>query len=195
MRTRIRYRKEGRVSEKGESGKKSSHDALTEVLKALSGLDDEGRSRVLNAVSAFFGGKSSVAAPAGEDAEGSKAVAAGDRKTSGRALSLREFMNEKQPSTAQQKIATFAYYREHYEKNPKFSPSELHSYFAAAKEGEPGNYARDFRNAVKDGWIEDKGPDSYLTATGVSAVEAGFGGKGKPRGVSVTKRKDGGKKK
>lgn len=105
-------------------------------------------------------------------------------------MSLVEFIKEKQPATNVQRIACFAYYREKYEGSEHFASSDLSGYFGKAKLKAPGpNYARDYNKAVKDAWIHDDGPKSYLTQAGERAVETGFGGKGKERGATVSKRK------
>lgn len=89
-----------------------------------------------------------------------------------------------------QRIACFAYYRDKIEGQELFSSLELAPYFKQAKLAAPGsNYARDFNNAVREGWIHDDGPKSYLTRKGEQAVEAGFGGKTKPRGRNAGKKK------
>lgn len=98
-------------------------------------------------------------------------------------------MIDKQPVTNAQRLALFAFYRERMENLPRFARNDLELYFAKAKEPKPGNFDRDFTNAVKEGWIHEDGSDSYLTSRGVEAVEAGFGGKGKPRGFAVKKSK------
>lgn len=175
---------------KDDTGKKVQK-ALASVVEALGDLDDGARARVLTSAAAFYG--TNVALPKSTEEETGSANAGVPAGTAsgnhGRAVSLREFMNDKKPSTVPQKIATFAYYREHYEKKPKFARADLLPYFGTAKEGEPGNYGRDFANAVKEGWIHEKGADSYLTSTGMNAVEAGFGGKAKPRGAAAAKKK------
>jgi hypothetical protein len=103
-------------------------------------------------------------------------------------LSPVELIQEKNPATNSQKIALFAYYREKYEGLSRFSRGDLKTYFSKAKESPPGNYDRDFNNAVKVGWIHEDGSESYLTSKGLEAVEAGFGGRGLPRGRATSKK-------
>ncbi|HMF45709.1 MAG TPA: hypothetical protein VKE29_03470 [Candidatus Udaeobacter sp.] len=99
-----------------------------------------------------------------------------------------ELIQQKQPTTNAQKIALFAYYREKVEGLARFSRGDLESYFAKAKQPPPGNYGRDFQQAVSLGWIYEDGADSYLTTKGLEAVEAGFAGKAQPRGAAIKKR-------
>jgi len=107
---------------------------------------------------------------------------------SARPVSPVELIQQKQPTTNAQKIALFAYYREKVEGLARFSRGDLESYFAKAKQPPPGNYGRDFQQAVSLGWIYEDGADSYLTTKGLEAVEAGFAGKAQPRGAAIKKR-------
>ena len=85
-----------------------------------------------------------------------------------------ELIQEKKPKTNAERITLFAYYREMYEKLPRFSRSDLETYFGKAKEKPSGNYGRDFVEAIKKGWLHEDGSDSYITSKGVEAVESGF---------------------
>jgi hypothetical protein len=85
-------------------------------------------------------------------------------------------MQEKHPKSNPQKLALFAYYRERVEGLARFSKADLRGYFASAKEKPAANYDRDFRDAVKLGWIHEDGDDSYLTSRGLEVVESGFAG-------------------
>jgi hypothetical protein len=103
-------------------------------------------------------------------------------------------MDQKKPATNPQRIALFAYYRERSEGLTRFAKDDLKPYFAKAKQPAPQNYDRDFRQAVKLGWIYEDGADSYLTSKGLEAVEAGFDGKGAPRSAGAKKTAKKGKK-
>jgi hypothetical protein len=105
-----------------------------------------------------------------------------------RAKSPVELIQEKRPATNSQRIALFAYFREKVEGEARFSRADLRAYFSKAKEPPPGNYDRDFSGAVRNGWIHEDGSDSYLTSKGLEVVEAGFDGKGRPRGRNVAKK-------
>jgi hypothetical protein len=107
-----------------------------------------------------------------------------------------ELVQQKQPATNPQRIAVFAYFREKIEGLQRFAKDDLKVYFSKAKQPPPQNFDRDFRKAVAVGWIYEDGADSYLTSKGLEAVEAGFDGKGLPRGKAVTgaRRKGRGRK-
>jgi len=172
-------------------------EAATAVMTALQPLSSDERSRVLQAAAALHGigipstrlpGQSSREEMAGAADE--KAPPVQDQR--GKRQSIVEFLNDRQPATNAQRIACFAHYREHIEgKGSNFSKGDLEPYFAAAKLPKPGNYDRDFRESVKSGWIHEDGANSYLTQGGEDAVRAGFGGRGKPRGAAVAKKKRG----
>jgi hypothetical protein len=103
-------------------------------------------------------------------------------------------VQEKKPATNAQRIAVFAYYREKSEGLSRFAKDDLKPYFAKAKQPPPQNFDRDFGQTVKLGWIYEDESDSYLTSKGLEVVEAGFEGKGAPRGSGVTKKKTTSKK-
>jgi hypothetical protein len=156
------------------------------VVSALQGLDQEEQRRVIESVAALFNLQG--VSPSGFIQSASVEPVAGDAGASrpdkqpqqgGKPLSLVEFLDEKQPTTNQQRIACFAYYREKIEgKGDKFSSRDLAAYFPLAKLPNPGpNYARDYKGAVTAAWIHDEQANSYLTRKGEAAVEAGFGGK------------------
>jgi len=101
-------------------------------------------------------------------------------------MGLVELMNEKRPGTNAQRIAVFAYYRERTESNPRFSRGDLETYFAKARVPPARNFARDFSEAVRAGWIHEDGAESYLTTKGIEAIEGGFEGE---RKTSAKKKK------
>jgi len=176
-------------------------EAATAVMAALQGLTQEERERVIQSTAALFGVAAYSAEPQQAQGGGAKAHrnegATNPGSGGGKKVSLVEFIKEKQPSTNPQKIACFAYYREHYEGEEHFSSSDLSGYFAKAKLPAPGpNYKRDYNNAVKAAWIHDDGDQSYLTQEGERAVDSAFEGLGSRRGGSVAgkKRKKAGKK-
>jgi hypothetical protein len=166
--------------------------AATAVMKALEPLSPEERARVLQSAAALFGIAPSAASRSSPsnghvvDDLGNNPEAS-DR--SGKRLSIVEFLETKKPATNSQRIAAFAFYREHVEGKANFSRSDLEHYFAVAKLPKPGNYDRDFSGAAREGWIHEDGTESYLTQKGESAVKAGFDGKAKPRGATQPKQK------
>lgn len=169
-------------------GESSPVDAVQAIFSALESLDAEARERVVASALSLLG----MSTPARGSVQlgptiGSERVAPDTRRPE-RALSPTELMQEKNPATNPQKITLFAYYRERYEGQGRFSRPELKRYFSKIKESPPGNYDRDFTTAVKQGWIHEDGAESYLTSRGLEAVEAGFGGRGLPRGRGAKKK-------
>lgn len=150
--------------------------AIEAVYAALKDLDATNRKRVLSSAFALLGLESASigAPPAGGGSTGHQQPAAASRPTG-----LVELVNEKGPGTNAQRIAVFAYHREKAENNPRFSRSDLETYFAKAKLPPAGNYSRDFNEAVRAGWIHEDGSESYLTTKGIEAIENGFVGERK----------------
>jgi hypothetical protein len=178
-----------------QAGENSLVYAVQAVYTALQQLDTEARQRVVTSALSLLGeGVPQVAAVTTP----SQALAPREPLLPSRAKSPVELMQEKQPATNSQRIALFAYYRERFEGEPRFSRGDLKPYFGKAKEPPPANYDRDFSAAVRQGWIHEDGADSYLTSKGLEAVEAGFGGRGLPRGrtsVQSGRRRKGSRKK
>lgn len=169
-------------------------DAAAAVFTALQPLTAEERARVISAASALFGiavaQVTQQRTNGGPASNGEQSDTPRREESGGKRQSIVEFLNDRQPATNTQRIACFAYYWEHTEgKGQHFAKGDLEGYFAQAKLPKPGNYDRDFRSAVQCGWIHEDGSNSYLTRGGEDAVMAGFGGKGKPRGNAVSKRK------
>lgn len=176
------------------SSEKSPVDAVQAIFSALEPLDQETRERVVASALSLLGMPSSARVASTQSSPIQAASSVGvDARHPERALSIVELMQEKTPATNIQKIALFAYYRERYEGQGRFSRSDLKTYFSKAKEAPPGNYDRDFTNAVRQGWIHEDGVESYLTSMGLEAVEGGFAGKAASRGRAT--RKKGSKKK
>jgi hypothetical protein len=161
--------------------KSQYNTAALAVFQALEGLAADEQTKILRAAAALYGVSSD------ELGRGDSMSVSVDtpKAASAKPLSLVELINEAKPATNSQRLAVFAYYREHIEHKEYFSKAELRNYFAIARIGKPGNYDRDFAQAVRDGWIHDDGERCYLTGAGANTVQAGFGGKAKPRGVSA----------
>ena len=173
---------------------KSNHlinDAVTTVIEALKSLSEEERIRVLRAASALYGVSFKKNINEIEEIEtvSEKNNSSTEKSSTKKKKSIAEYVKSKSPATNSQRIATFACFREKYEGKTTFSPKDLEEYFSSAKLSKPGYFMRDFNSAVKEGWIHEEGENSYLTSTGEGAVEAGFGGKGKPRGAAIRKKK------
>lgn len=177
-------RKGKRVSDRQRDS--SVVTAVQAIYEALEPLPQEARERVVASALSLLGME---VAPGTTPASASPApVADASKAGRSRGLSPVEFMQEKAPATNAQKIAAFAYYRERFEGQARFSRGDLKGYFSKVRETPPGNYDRDFASAVKQGWIHEDGSESYLTSKGLEAVEAGFGGKARPRGRAASKK-------
>jgi len=170
------------ATRKGESVP-SAVEAVQTVYSALENLDADTRQKVLASVTALLGMETEVTARQPPRIVEESRIAPQSRPIqSDRPKSLVEVIQEKHPSTNDEKIALFAYYRERIEGLSRFSRGDLKQYFAVAKEKPAANYDRDFSKAIKAGWIHEDGSDSYLTSRGLEAVESGFsGGSGEPR--------------
>ena len=169
-------------------GPKNLVEAVQLVFEALEPFDEAARQRILSSAVSLLG--SSLPTSSHQITEiGQARVSAGPlpRGTGDRPLSPIELLQQKDPATNAQRLALFAYYREKVEGISRFMKDDLQPYFAKAKQPPPQNFDRDYRQAIKLGWIYDDGADSYLTSKGLEAVEAGFAGKALPRGVSASK--------
>ena len=172
---------------------KSLVEAVQAVFEALEPFDDAARTRILQSATSLLGGN--LVPSQTTLLVGPVTTPSTTRHSSERPLSPVELLQEKKPATNPQRIALFAYYRERAEGLSRFAKDDLKSYFGKAKEPPPQNFDRDFRQAVKLGWIYEDGGDSYLTSKGLEAVEAGFDGKGAPRGPAAKKAAKKAKKK
>ena len=168
-------------------------DAVQSIYAALEPLDDEARQRVVSSALSLLGMGIPQLAGGTPGAASTHREPSAASRVPARAQSPVELIQEKSPATNAQRIALFAYHREKSEGATRFSRADLKPYFGKAKEPPPANYDRDFSGAVRSGWIHEDGAESYLTSKGLEAVEAGFGGKARPRGRAAAKK--GGKKK
>lgn len=93
------------------------------------------------------------------------------------ALSLREFLDDRQAQRKPDQIATIASFICDHEGAPDFARDEIKERFASAREPLPANFPRDFTWTIKNGWIAEahgKPGRFYLTAKGAHAVAARF---------------------
>lgn len=91
--------------------------------------------------------------------------------------SLREFFNRVRPKRNPDKITAIGVYLSDVKGQATFKPDEIKASFQQAGERIPGNFPRDFRWAVRNGWIAES-PESpgtyYVTSTGNDAASVGF---------------------
>lgn len=174
-----------------KSTAKSPFEAAKTIFDTLESLDEATRSRVLVSALSLLGMDPVQVKVASALAPELAPREMPSRSTSsqGRPVSPVELVEQKQPSTNAQRLAVFAYYREKVEGISRFSKGDLKAYFPKARLTKPQNYDRDFASAVQLGYIYEDGAESYLTSKGLEAVEVGFGGRGQPRGIAVSKKK------
>ena len=151
--------------------------ALEAVHAALKPLDAPERQRVLASVYALLGinevpspPKPLTTPPGGQPESRSKSASS----SPARPVAIRELIQEKKPSTHPEFITLFAYYREKHQNLPTFSRAALAEYYPMSHEPPPGNFDRDFVEAVKRGWIHEDGDNSYITSKGLEVVESSF---------------------
>jgi hypothetical protein len=168
--------------------------ALEAVHAALKPLDGGDRQRVLASVFALLeinegsvSLKPSLPSSGGQFDARTKPIAT----TAARPVAIRELIQEKKPRTHPQFITLFAYYREKHQNLPTFSRAALAEYYPMSREAPPGNFDRDFVEAVKRGWIHEDGDNSYITSKGLEVVASSFADAGeKPvkKAVKVAKK-------
>jgi hypothetical protein len=173
--------------------------ALEVVHGALKPLKPEERKSLLASVNALLHISVSTEA-SGEKLAGdpTPAVSASEtaspaRETGSRPVAIRELIQDKGAHNHRQLITLFAYYREKYQGQTKFSRDDLKQYYQAAREHPPRNYDRDFVEVVRRGWIHEEKDNSYITTKGIEAVESGFSGSRDKR-AKTTKTSKRGKK-
>lgn len=93
--------------------------------------------------------------------------------------SVREYLNEVSPKRNAEKItAITAYLKEHGQET--VTRDQVKENFRKAGEPTPGNYHRDFTDALATGWIAEDHANAgnyYITSTGEAAIKNGFPGK------------------
>lgn len=97
--------------------------------------------------------------------------------SAGRPQSLREYLDGAEAKRNVEKILAIAKYLELSNPETTITADVIKAQFRKASEKVPGNYARDFRWAVSNGWLApiDGAPgEYYITNTGTTAVEEKF---------------------
>lgn len=148
--------------------------AVQQIVTALDSLDADVQDRVLASVLALLGKERP--SRQGEPHRRDEPEPTREPASTSRPKGLIELLSEKNPGTNSQRIVLFAYYRDKFENRPRFGRTELKDYFGMARLDPPGNYDRDFNAAVEKGWIHENTDQSYVTTSGLEAVEQGFEG-------------------
>jgi hypothetical protein len=88
-----------------------------------------------------------------------------------------EFIEAVTASSNPQKILAFGVYLADHRGEESFTRDDIKGMFRSAHEPLPGNFGRDFRNALSSNWIasEDGSSDRYfVTKTGRNVMNGGF---------------------
>lgn len=97
--------------------------------------------------------------------------------SAGRGPSLREHFDDVEPKRNPDKILAIAYFLKEQRGVDSFSPDDIKREFKGAGEPVPGNWARDWRWTIQNGWIaaDSEDPESFwVTGKGEKAVEEKF---------------------
>jgi len=88
-------------------------------------------------------------------------------------LSLTEFVSKANPGSNAERIAVIAYYMRFKEGINEFTFEDvIEERWKKAALKKPGNPWRDFRNAVRKGWISPANGAYYLTKSGIEFVKS-----------------------
>jgi hypothetical protein len=119
------------------------------------------------------------------------------QKSSNRKQSLREYLDEVEAKRNPDKILAIAKYVADDTGNDRFASDDVKARFPDAAERVPGNYGRDFRWVVRNGWIASAGSGTdefYVTGKGDKALAEKFSIDVR-RTTGVSKGRQGGRRK
>ncbi|MFT3814460.1 MAG: hypothetical protein QM740_13955 [Acidovorax sp.] len=136
-------------------------DALTRIISALRPLEREEQLRALRAVILFLGLNvelEEAGAPRPTPASARTYSEAPSRPTSGsfsedRALSPKDFLRDKKPSSDIERIACLGYYLTHYRDTPHFKTVDISALNTEAAQPKLGNASMAVDNASKAGLL------------------------------------------
>jgi hypothetical protein len=132
-------------------------ESLSEVLPAFKQLSQDGRERLLRTLATIFGietggGVNIGKLPRQTSSDYSLPESQGSFSED-RSMSPKEFMLQKQPQTAVERVACLAYYLTHYRDTPFFKTLEISLINTEAAQPKFANAARDVDNATKLGYL------------------------------------------
>jgi len=110
-------------------------------------------------------------------------------KGSERALSLREYLDQREATSKPNQIVAIANYLVEVEKLDDVGRDEIKSRFATAREPLPANFPRDFTTTLRNGWLAEvhgKPDRYYVTQSGTQALASNF--KTPPRRTTSKRR-------
>ena len=91
--------------------------------------------------------------------------------------SVREFLDDHNAKRNPDMITTLGLYLHDHNQQKSFTKKDILNAFEAAAEPAPKNFARDFRWAIKIGWVaerRDMKDNYFVTASGKNAVNTSF---------------------
>lgn len=149
--------------------------ALTEIVNALNRLEPEARRRILSSLVTLYGVDSPVRAI------GSPAVALGSWQSPNRentvsfsedrTLSPKEFVWQKQPKTATERVVVLAYYLQHLRGMTSFKTSDIAALNTEAAQVKLSNPAMMVGEATRQGYLSTvRGQEKQLTVIGEQLV-------------------------
>ncbi len=161
--------------------------AVATIGEALKAVAEKDRQQVFDGVKVLLGLDLRVTAPANWSSPG---PGNGGTSSSTPRLSLVEYLKRTGATTNAQAILTFAMYRQEVESIEFFCRQDLVAYFSKARLPSPKkNFGREFDKVIREGWIHEEGPNSYVTQSGASTVQMGFLGKSKSRSTKPRSRR------
>lgn len=108
-------------------------------------------------------------------------------------ISVREYLNSVEAKRNPDKILAIGRFLQEHRHQETFTSDQVKSQFRSASEPLPGNYARDFRWTVSNGWIAEDHEatgEYYVTSSGKEALAAHFSLEVKKKsGVTKGRRK------
>jgi hypothetical protein len=143
---------------------------LSEMVSALNKLDPEARVRMLQSIATLYG----ISPVATASTVGTTVQQGSDVRpsfTEDRSLSVKEFVWQKQPKTAIERVACLAYYLTHYRKMQYFKTSDISALNMEAAQLRFSNPAMMVAEGIRAGYLASAGGQKkQLTVIGEQFV-------------------------
>ncbi|MBN8694344.1 MAG: hypothetical protein J0L69_14210 [Bacteroidetes bacterium] len=150
-------------------------EALTQILTALKGLDEDRQKRTLQAVATFLGisiveeGKNSHVKQHSNHSNSKSEISFSEN----RSITPKDFLRDKAPKTDIERIACLAYYLTHYRDTPHFKTVDLSTLNTEAAQPKLSNPTVAVDNATKSGLLVQAVKGSkQISAAGELFVQA-----------------------
>jgi hypothetical protein len=134
-----------------EDRKRRELEILNRILSDLHELGDEARQRVLQTVVTYYQ-FAPIAHPGSQDAPSGVAAAPGPFSED-RSISPKEFLWQKKPQTAVERVACLGYYLTHYRDMPHFKTLDISKLNTEAAQPKFSNAALAVNDAAKTGYL------------------------------------------